>query len=152
MTEVNLVDMNLGVIGGFSAGDVKYGVNGEISALVGDFKRSANIVILNKGGSLKDRVDGIKLGEGFDDNHLTGKESLVYLHLLFGMPLGKIASSMHITQRTVSFHIEKIKAKIGVDTLVGLISVAFRTGLAYTIFDYGERVQCFPSYKNKRAC
>lgn len=61
---------------------------------------------------------------------LTPRETMVFLRVIGGSSVSDIAADLDLGMSTVSTHLGRIKAKLGVETLGGIVAYAHRVGLA----------------------
>jgi DNA-binding CsgD family transcriptional regulator len=60
---------------------------------------------------------------------LTARERQVFVLLLEGKRPAEIVSELHVSPSTVSTHIQHIKKKLGVQSVVEMVKYAFRAGI-----------------------
>ncbi len=60
---------------------------------------------------------------------LTPREHMLFTLLVGGSTVSEIAAELNLSKSTVSTHLGRVKAKLGVDSLAGLVAYAHRTGL-----------------------
>jgi DNA-binding NarL/FixJ family response regulator len=90
------------------------------------------IRIVSQGGSLLQPVIATRLIErlGPAGEALTEREGAVLARLAQGRTNKQIAAELHITERTVKFHVGAILAKLGAANRTEAVKIAVRRGLA----------------------
>ena len=69
------------------------------------------------------------LGDEYDNNYLTGKETEILIHLHMGKKLVDISKSLYISDKTVGTHIDNIKNKLKCRTMFELGARSSNFGL-----------------------
>lgn len=86
--------------------------------------------IVNAGGTLLTPLIARKLAEGFTaQEQLTPRERQVLILLARGLPDKEIATELHVSVKTASFHVANIIGKLGALNRADAVRLAFERGL-----------------------
>lgn len=131
---VDLLDTSQGYLGSFEQCVVYRGAGG-IRKIAGFFRQSATAVLIDLSLVFSCK-NAIALGSAFPGDYLEHKDIVVFHQILLGKTDNQVSLALNISKRQVTTARENIKSKLGCVDVVSAVSVAFRTGLGFKVFDY----------------
>lgn len=77
----------------------------------------------------RDTAVGLHEGDGAPHHHLAAREIQVFMLLAEGRQVGDIAAELGVGVSTISTYVGRIRTKLGVDSIAGIVRYAFLHGL-----------------------
>lgn len=100
----------------------------ELRSLLGEVAAGTNASLLGGPGALVNRLHRSAGGAGVG-RRLTPRQERVLELAAQGLTYGEISEILHLSESTVRFHVQKLKARLGVRTRTQLVALAIHNGL-----------------------